>query len=103
MNNDVVLVETCRYCKREVVYVKNSNGEINPGKFRKEHIRDLSQPTGITADIFKQTYGSKYTEKAMDDMKKRGVQQEKKKERKKTKRKYVKHVGRIDPTTRQII
>ena len=50
-------VEVCKICKKRLVIKKDSKGRMDNEMYAREHIRDVCQPAGVTAKIFKQLYG----------------------------------------------
>lgn len=59
--NDEVLLEICKECKKRLLTKKSRKGRIDSEKFRVEHLRDFAQPRGQTANIFKRFYGQPKT------------------------------------------
>lgn len=57
--NSQGIVEVCKTCKKRLVTKKDKKGRIDNNLYRQEHEADFSQPTGRTANIFKQVYGKK--------------------------------------------
>ena len=53
------IVEVCKTCKKKLVTKKGNRGRIDNAKWLKEHAADFAQPTGRTAKLFKQIYGSR--------------------------------------------
>ena len=56
---DSVNKGVCKTCKKKLVTKKGNRGRIDNAKWLKEHAADFAQPTGRTAKLFKQIYGSR--------------------------------------------
>lgn len=52
------LIEVCKECKKKLITKKSEKGRIDNQTYLKEHIRDTSQPTGVTKHIFAKYYGN---------------------------------------------
>lgn len=53
-----VTIEVCKKCHRRIFIRKDKRGRVDNDVYRVEHKRDLLQPVGETANLYKKEYGS---------------------------------------------
>lgn len=89
LSNQEVQVERCRNCGKKVVYNKDTKGNVDNFKYKRDHLRDTLQPFGPTKEMFKKTYGSPsriFSKKTKEEMK--SEWEEMRKEMRKPKKTY---------------
>lgn len=60
--------ERCKECGKTLITKKDEEtGRIDNKKYSKEHARDIAQPTGRTARIYRKYYGNTLDGKRLPD------------------------------------